>query len=284
MTQAKFIDGRRIAADFLTQIQTRVDRCRERGIRPCLAVILVGDDPASQIYVRNKQKQAERLGIATQERILPVAITDVELHHHIDTLNADSAVDGILLQLPLPTHLDTERAVERLDPSKDVDGFTSVNMGLLVAGRPNFIPCTPQGCMRLLAETQVQVAGKHAVIVGRSRLVGKPLIHLLLQENATVTIAHSKTKNLASIVAQAEILIVAVGKVNCIPGAWIRPGAVVLDVGINRLANGKLSGDVEFAEAHLRAGAITPVPGGVGPMTIACLMHNCVLAAERRGQ
>lgn len=249
---------------------------------PALVVVLVGEDPASQVYVRNKDKAARKAGFEVRTIRLPAETGQGDLLAVIDDLNRDEAVDGILVQLPLPKGLDAEAVVARLDPAKDVDGLTPANVAALWSGEPGLRPCTPLGCMELLAEAGVDPAGKRAVVLGRSMLVGKPVAALLLAQNATVTIAHSRTTELPELCRGAEILVAAVGRAGLVQGDWIRPGACVLDVGINRGADGKLCGDVDFDPARDRAGAITPVPGGVGPMTIAMLLANTVTSAESR--
>jgi methylenetetrahydrofolate dehydrogenase (NADP+)/methenyltetrahydrofolate cyclohydrolase len=282
---ATLIDGTAASRRVLDEVRERVDACVARGRRPTLAVVLVGDDPASQVYVRNKGRRAAEVGIATRDHRLPAeTTTTASLLALVAELGADPEVDGILVQLPLPGHVDSEAVLVAIDPAKDVDGFHPDNLGRLLMGRPRFVPCTPAGCMRLLEEAGVDPRGKRALVVGRSTIVGKPMAQLLLAADATVTIAHSRTTGLPEEVARAEILVAAIGRPRMIRGEWIRPGATVLDVGINRVDDGTLVGDVDFEGARARAGAITPVPGGVGPMTIAGLMHNVVAAAERRGR
>lgn len=280
--KAQLLDGKKCSRALLAEVKVRTEACLERGVTPCLAVVLVGEDPASRVYVRSKTRRAKKCGIATKDHHLCASTTTSELLALVDQLNRDPAVDGILVQLPLPAGVDTDAVLLAIDPRKDVDGFHPDNLGRLVIGQPRFVPCTPQGCMRLLATHPEPISGKRALVVGRSTIVGKPVAHLLLQAHATVTIAHSRTRDLAEEVANADILIAAVGRPNFIRGEWIREGAVVIDVGINRLPSGALTGDVEFEPALERAAAITPVPGGVGPMTIACLLENCVVAARRR--
>ncbi len=250
--------------------------------RPGLAVILTGDDPASQTYVRNKDKAAAQAGINAQTIRLPATTTQAVLLERIEALNADTMVDGILVQLPLPPHIDVPTIVEAVDPAKDVDGFHPVNVGRLASGRPGLVPCTPLGVMRLLAHANVTVAGARALVIGRSAVVGRPLVALLLAADATVTVTHSHTRDIAEECRRAEILVAAIGRPEQVRGDWIRPGATVIDIGINRLPDGRLVGDVAFAKCAAVAGAITPVPGGVGPMTIACLLENTLIAAERR--
>ncbi len=280
---AALIDGKAISRKVLAEVQTRVAACVARGVTPGLAVVLVGEDPASQIYVRNKGRRAAEVGITTRDHRLPAAdTTTTSLLGLIAELNADATVDGILVQLPLPSHIDSEAVLLAIDPAKDVDGFHPDNLGRLMLGRPRFVPCTPAGSMRLIEEAGTDPAGKQALVIGRSTIVGKPMAQLLLAAHATVTVAHSRTVDLPEQVARAEIVVAAVGRPGLVRGEWIRPGATVIDVGINRLDTGKLAGDVDFEGALSRAGAITPVPGGVGPMTIAGLMRNVVVAAELR--
>jgi methylenetetrahydrofolate dehydrogenase (NADP+)/methenyltetrahydrofolate cyclohydrolase len=276
---ARLIDGKAIAAEIRAGVAARV---ASLPYRPGLAVVLVGDDPASLTYVRNKDKAAAQAGIEVQTLRLPENTTRAALLERIEALNADPAVDGILMQLPLPPHIDSAVIVEAIDPAKDVDGFHPVNVGHLASGRPGLVPCTPLGVMRLLAHANVPIGGARALVLGRSALVGRPVVGLLLAADATVTIAHSQTRDLPEECRRADILIAAVGRVELVRGDWIKPGATVIDVGINRGADGKLVGDVAFDECVKVAGAITPVPGGVGPMTIACLLENTVTAAERR--
>jgi methylenetetrahydrofolate dehydrogenase (NADP+) / methenyltetrahydrofolate cyclohydrolase len=288
MTEATILDGNALAQQLLGELSDRVTQARARGVVPCLAVVLVGDDPASQIYVRSKERKAAQAGIETRDHRLLATTQTAELLAVIDELNRDPSVHGILVQLPLPAGIDEQRVLLAVDPSKDVDGFHPDNLGLLMLGTPRFVACTPQGCMRLIAHAGVDPAGKRALVVGRSNIVGKPVAQLLLQANATVTIAHSRTRDLEAEVRRAEILVAAVGRPEIIRGEWIRPGACVIDVGMNRLeqpgaAKPRLVGDVEFAGAAAVAGSITPVPGGVGPMTIACLLANVVDSAERLG-
>ncbi|MEM7158273.1 MAG: bifunctional methylenetetrahydrofolate dehydrogenase/methenyltetrahydrofolate cyclohydrolase FolD [Myxococcota bacterium] len=280
---AAIIDGKAISARVLDEVRVRVEACAARGVTPTLAVVLVGDDPASQIYVRNKGRRAAEVGIATRDHRLPADDTTTEsLLGLIAELNADAQVDGILVQLPLPSHIDSDAVLLAIDPAKDVDGFHPDNLGRLMLGKPRFVPCTPAGCMRLLEEAGCDPAGKRALVIGRSNIVGKPMAQLLLAAHATVTIAHSRTTDLAEEVSRADIVVAAVGRANLVQGEWIRPGATIIDVGMNRLDTGKLAGDVDFEAAKERAGAITPVPGGVGPMTIAGLMRNVVTSAEQR--
>ena len=279
---AELIDGKLIAGRLRAEVALAATALRERGIAPTLAVVLVGDDPASAVYVRNKTKAAREANVDVRDHKLPVTATQVELMALVEQLNRDPIVDGILVQLPLPPQLDSDAVIRALDPAKDVDGLHPTNLGYLAQGRPVFSPCTPKGCMRLLREVNAEVAGARAVVLGRSVLVGKPVALLLANANATVTMCHSKTRDLAAEVRRADIVIAAVGRPEMVKGDWIAEGAIVLDVGINRTADGKLVGDVDFAAAVQRARAITPVPGGVGPMTIACLLENTVEAARRR--
>lgn len=273
---AQIIDGKAIAATVLDDVKTRVDALSRK---PGLAVILVGEDPASKVYVGNKIKACEKTGIRSIEHKLPATSSANEIKSLIENLNADKNIDGILLQLPLPNGLDGDALVQTIAPEKDIDGLTILNAGKLVAGLDGLVPCTPQGSLILLKSVLPDLMGKHAVVIGRSLLFGKPMAQLLLQENCTVTIAHSKTKDLASVVKTADIVIAAVGRPQMVKADWVKPGATVIDVGINRLDTGKLCGDVDFDAVKQVASAITPVPGGVGPMTIACLMQNTLKAA-----
>lgn len=249
---------------------------------PGLAVLRVGEDPASAVYVASKHKRAEKLGFHQRSLHLPDETTQQELLALVAELNADPLIDGILVQLPLPGHVDATAVLDAIDPAKDVDGFHPVNMGLLAQGRPRFVACTPFGCMKLLEAAGVELSGKQAVVVGRSNIVGRPMALLLEQANATVTVCHSRTRDLAAVVGAADIVVAAIGRPRMIQGAWLKQGAVVIDVGINRLPDGTLCGDVDFDSAEPRCAAITPVPGGVGPMTITMLMHNTVTSAELR--
>jgi methylenetetrahydrofolate dehydrogenase (NADP+)/methenyltetrahydrofolate cyclohydrolase len=281
--KARIIDGKAIAQKVRDEVKAEVARfAAEHGRSPGLDVVLVGDDPASAVYTRNKEKAAVEVGLRGRLHRLPGGTSEAELLALVASLSGDDAVDGILVQLPLPKHLREERVLDAVDPRKDVDGLLPLNAGLLATGRPGLVPCTPRGCMRLLAESGTVLQGARAVVVGRSILVGKPVAQLLLAEHATVTMAHSRTKDLAALCREADVLVAAVGKARMIEGSWIKEGATVIDVGINRTADGKLVGDVDFEAAAERAGAITPVPGGVGPMTIACLLENTVIAARAR--
>jgi methylenetetrahydrofolate dehydrogenase (NADP+)/methenyltetrahydrofolate cyclohydrolase len=274
------IDGKAIAADLKAALKTRIVSLQATQRAPGLAVVQVGDDPASTVYVRNKQQACETLGIVSFCHHLPTETTQDALLMLVEQLNQDPHVDGILVQLPLPARIDADAVIEAIAPDKDVDGFHPANLGRLVLGRPTFPSCTPAGVMELLARTGVPIAGRHAVVVGRSAIVGKPMAALLLNAHATVTTCHSRTPDLAAITRQADILVAAVGRAGLITGDMIKPGAVVIDVGMNRNADGKLCGDVEFVGAERVASWITPVPGGVGPMTIAMLMANTVSAYE----
>ena len=276
---ARIIDGKAIAAGLRARLAAQIATL---PFRPGLAVVLVGDDPASAVYVRNKDRAANDVGISVQTIRLPADTSEEELIARVARLNADPAVDGILVQLPLPAHITTQTVVEAVDPAKDVDGFHPLNVGRLASGHPMLVPCTPLGIMRLLAETGIALEGARALILGRSTIVGRPLAMLLMAANATVTVAHSRTRELAAECRRAEVLVVAVGRPDLVRGDWIASGATVIDVGVNRTADGRLVGDVAFSEAAASAGAITPVPGGVGPMTIACLLENTVTAALRR--
>lgn len=286
---ARILDGKSLAATLKAEISERAARfTKETGATACLAAVLVGEDPASQVYVRSKQRECERAGMASQVHRLAADASQQELLDLVARLNADSAVHGILVQLPLPGHMQPTEVLDAIDPLKDVDAFHPENVGLLVQGRPRFLPCTPHGVLHLLARNKIQVSGRSAVVVGRSEIVGKPLSILLGQKNchlggdvvnATVTLCHSRTADLAAVTRSAEILIVAVGKPAAVTGEMIKPGAVVIDVGVNRTEAG-LVGDVEFESARKVAGAITPVPGGVGPLTIAMVLENTLRAAE----
>ncbi len=278
MAETRIIDGKAFAADLLVRLTGEVAAL---GWQPALAVVLVGDDPASQVYVRNKARTTLRVGMKSFESVLPAETPEKELLALIAGLNADPHVHGILVQLPLPGHLDSAAVIAAIDPDKDVDGLHVINAGRLAAGLPGLVPCTPLGCSLLLKDALGDMAGMNAVVVGRSNLVGKPIAQLLLRENCTVTIAHSKSRDLPGICRGADILVAAVGRAEMVRGDWIKPGATVIDVGINRVAEKKIIGDVAFDEALGVAGRITPVPGGVGPMTIACLLQNTLTAAKR---
>jgi methylenetetrahydrofolate dehydrogenase (NADP+)/methenyltetrahydrofolate cyclohydrolase len=280
--RAIHIDGKAVAARVRAEVAVAAAELRAAGAVPTLAVVLVGDDPASAVYVRNKTKAARDANVEVRDHKLPAATTQAELVALVGSLNRDPDVDGILVQLPLPPQIDADAVIGALDPEKDVDGLHPGNLGHLAQGRPRFVPCTPSGCMRLLREVDAGLAGARAVVIGRSMLVGKPIALLLANANATVTMCHSHTRDLADEVGRADIVVAAVGRPELVRGTWIKLGAIVLDIGINRTVDGKLIGDVEFAAAAERARAITPVPGGVGPMTIACLLENTVTAARRR--
>ncbi len=276
---ARIIDGKSIAKELRESLAPRVAALKEQGITPGLTVIVVGDDPASAIYVRNKERACVKLGMNSQVLRFPAETTQEEILNTVRLLNQDDSVHGILVQLPLPRHIDEQAVLRAIDPDKDVDGFHAMNAGRLMNGEPGFVACTPKGVMRLLEVFGVELDGKNAVVVGRSNIVGKPMALLLLQKNCTVTIAHSHTKDLAAVTRSADILVVAVGRAGFITGDMIKPGAAVMDVGINRV-DGKVVGDVDFESAKEVASCITPVPGGVGAMTIAMLMENTVEAAE----
>lgn len=274
------IDGKAIAAKVKEQVAQEVSALKAQGIHPGLAVVIVGDDPASRIYVNNKKKACAACGIYSEEHALPASTTQQELLALIDTLNKKPEISGILVQSPLPAGLDEAAVVEKIDPHKDVDAFHAYNVGKIMQGKYTFLPCTPAGVIELIQSTGIDICGKHCVVIGRSDIVGKPMAMLLLHQNGTVTICHSRTENLEEICRSADILVSAVGKPHFVRGDMVKPGAVVIDVGMNRDENGKLCGDVEFCEAEPKAGYITPVPGGVGPMTIAMLMKNTVAAAK----
>ncbi len=273
---AKLIDGKRISAEIKDELKREVAEWKEKGKKAALAVIQVGNDPASSVYVRNKKRACEYIGIGSLNYELPEETTEAELLDLIAELNAKKEVSGILVQLPLPKHMDEDKVIRAIDPAKDVDGFHPQNVGALVIGQKGFVSCTPAGIIELLKRNDIEIDGKHCVVVGRSNIVGKPMALLMLRENATVTVTHSHTANLKEICKQADILIVAIGKNQFITADYVKEGAVVIDVGIHRDENNKLSGDVKFDEVEPLASAITPVPGGVGPMTIAMLMNNCV--------
>jgi methylenetetrahydrofolate dehydrogenase (NADP+)/methenyltetrahydrofolate cyclohydrolase len=287
MTEAGIIDGKAFAEGLRGRVADNVSTIKStHGVTPGLAVVLVGEDPASQIYTRNKARQTQEAGMNSFEHKLDVETSQHDLLALIDKLNQDQTVNGILVQLPLPPQIDAQSVIAAIDPAKDVDGFHVVNAGLLATGGHGMVPCTPLGCLMLLKDRLGDISGLDAVIVGRSNIVGKPMAALLIRESCTVTVAHSRTRDLPDICRRADILVAAVGRAEMIRGDWIKPGATVIDVGMNRIdtAEGKtkLAGDVNFAEARAVAGAITPVPGGVGPMTIACLLRNTVVAACRQ--
>ncbi len=285
---AKIIDGKVFASDVRVNVAEHVERLKNtHGITPGLAVVLVGEDPASEVYVAAKHKQTVEVGMASFEHKMPADVSEEDLFALIDDLNLDPSVHGILCQFPVPDHLNERRVVARIDPAKDVDGLSVVNAGLLASGEKGLVSCTPLGCLMLLRDQIGNMSGMNAVVIGRSNLFGKPMAQLLLGENCTVTIAHSRTKDLADVCKKADILVAAVGRAEMVQGGWVKPGATVIDVGITRiphpekLGKSKLLGDVDFAGASENAGAITPVPGGVGPMTIACLLANTVTACCR---
>jgi len=278
----KIIDGKAIAAELRKEIADETAGLKSNGVTPGLAVVLVGEDPASRVYVSMKEKACEQAGIFSDEHKLPEETTEAQLLALIDELNKDVRIDGILVQLPLPKHIDEGKVLDAISPLKDVDGFHPYNVGRLATGSPIFQPCTPYGVMKMLEYRDVDLTGKEVVVVGRSNIVGKPVALMCLAKHATVTICHSRTKNLAEQVAKADVVIAAVGQPEMIKGEWIKEGAVVIDVGVNRVGEKKLVGDVEFEAAKARASAITPVPGGVGPMTITMLLYNTVESAKRR--
>lgn len=281
--EARIIDGKAAAAALRAEIGREVAAIKAaRGFVPGLHVVLVGEDPASKVYVASKEKLAVEVGMNSVAHRLPAETTEAQLLAKLAELNADDNVDGILVQLPLPKHINTGSIIDAIDPAKDVDGLHPINAGLLAGGKNGLVPCTPLGCMLLLKQTLPSLSGLDAVVIGRSELVGRPVAQLLLQADCTVTVAHSRTRDLPAVVKRADVVIAAVGRPRMVKGDWIKPGATVIDVGINRLPDGKLAGDVDFAEAVKVAGAITPVPGGVGPMTIACLLKNTLTAFHAR--
>lgn len=279
---ATVIDGKAIAAELRGEIKADTAELVAKGVTPGLAVVLVGEDPASRVYVSMKEKACAEAGIFSDEHKLPVETSEADLLDLIARLNADQRIDGILVQLPLPDHIDESKVLEAISPAKDVDGFHPYNVGRLATGNPLFQPCTPYGVMKMFERTGVDLKGKEVVVVGRSNIVGKPVALMCLAEHATVTICHSRTKDLPAKVAAADVVIAAVGVPEMVKGEWIKPGAVVIDVGVNRVGEKKLVGDVEYDAAFERAAAITPVPGGVGPMTITMLLYNTVVSAKRR--
>lgn len=279
MTQ--LIDGKKISQEIKDELKEKVAELKEQGIEGALAVIQVGSDPASSVYVRNKKRASEYIGIRSESYELPEETTEEELLTLIEKLNKDPKINGILCQLPVPAHMDENKIIRTIAPEKDVDGFHTQNVGALVVGQQGFVSCTPAGVIQLLKRSGIEIAGKNCVVVGRSNIVGKPMALLMLRENATVTICHSRTADLKAVCKQADILIVAVGKPKMITAEYVKEGATVIDVGIHRQEDGKLCGDVDFEQVEPVAGAITPVPGGVGPMTIAMLMNNCVEAMTR---
>ncbi len=276
------IDGKAISAEIREELRSECAAfAKETGILPGLAVIIVGEDPASQVYVRNKKKACEEVGFYSVVHELPEETTQQELNALVDALNADAAIHGILVQLPLPRHLDESEVLLRIDPKKDVDAFHPYNVGKIMIGDYDFLPCTPAGVMALLERSHVEIAGKRCVVIGRSNIVGKPMAMLLLHANGTVTVCHSRTKDLAALTREADILVVAIGRADFVTADMVKPGAVVIDVGMNRRPDGKLTGDVDFASVEPVASAITPVPGGVGPMTITMLLQNTLTAAKK---
>jgi methylenetetrahydrofolate dehydrogenase (NADP+) / methenyltetrahydrofolate cyclohydrolase len=277
---AQILDGKALAAKIRAGVRDKVTQLAQRGIHPGLAVVLAGNDPASRVYVRNKVRACEETGVRSTLFEYDAAVTERQLLERVIALNDDSAVHGTLVQLPLPGHIDSARILEAVSPTKDVDGFHARNLGALLAGAPRVVPCTPAGVMRLIEDAGIPTAGRHAVVIGRSNIVGKPLALLLLQKDASVTICHSKTADLPSLARRADILVAAVGRAKLVSADMVKPGACVIDVGVNRLADGTLCGDVDFAAVRDVAGWITPVPGGVGPMTIAMLLENCLLTAS----
>lgn len=278
--KAQLIDGKLISAEIKAEAAEEAAALKAQGIEPCLAVVLVGDNSASKVYVSNKQKACEAVGIKSVSHVLPGEITEEELLKLIDELNADKSVHGILVQMPVPKHIDDRKVIMAISPDKDVDCFHPVNVGYLHTGAKGFLPCTPAGIIELIKRSGHSIEGKNCVIIGRSNIVGKPVAMLLMQENGTVTICHSKTKDLAGVCRGADIIVSATGKVNTVTADMVKEGAIIIDVGMNRNAEGKLCGDVDFENVKEVAGAITPVPGGVGPMTIAMLMKNCNTAAR----
>lgn len=279
---SNIIDGKLIAQKIKTKIASDAAKLKKSGVIPTLAVILVGENSASKMYVRNKHKACTETGIEARDYTLPQNASEQELLKLVKSLNENPKIHGILIQLPLPSHINEQRLISAIDPGKDVDGFHPMNLGRLMRGEVGLRPCTPLGIVKLIESTGINIEGKDAVIVGRSNIVGKPVAIMLMQKNATVTICHSKTKDISSQIARADILVAAIGKEKFIKGDWVKPGAVVIDVGINRLPDGKIVGDVDFEGASGQARAITPVPGGVGPMTIAMLLSNTVESAKRK--
>lgn len=279
---AKIIDGKAISQDIKDELKSQVANLKSHGINPSLAVVLVGDNPASKVYVNNKKKACEYIGIKSLAYELPEDTTQRELMALINELNASESIDGILVQLPLPKHIDENQIIMAIDPKKDVDCFHPVNVGILNTGGESFLPCTPAGVIELIKRTGIEISGKNCVVIGRSNIVGKPAAAMLIKENGTVTVCHSKTKNMGDICRNADIIVVATGVINTLTADMIKEGAVIIDVGMNRNEQGRLCGDVDYEGCAEKAGAITPVPGGVGPMTIAMLMKNCIYAARTR--
>lgn len=278
---APIINGKQVSQDIRASLREEVEELKKQGLTPGLAVVLVGEDPASQVYVRNKEKACHDLGYYSEVHRLPASASQEELLALVDKLNRQNNIHGILVQLPLPKHIDEKAVIDAISVDKDVDGFHPVNVGNLVIGDDSLLPCTPAGVIELIKRAGVEIAGKHAVVIGRSNIVGKPVSLLLQRENATVTMCHSRTANMKELTKQADILVVAIGRANFVDASYVKPGAVVIDVGMNRLDNGKLAGDVDFDSVKEVSGPITPVPGGVGPMTITMLMQNTLIAAKR---
>lgn len=280
---APIINGKQVSEDIRGSIRVEVERLVKQGLTPGLAVVLVGEDPASQVYVRNKEKACHDLGFYSEVHRLPASTSQEDLLSLVDKLNRQDNIHGILVQLPLPKHINEKSVIDAIAVEKDVDGFHPVNVGNLVIGDDSLLPCTPAGVIELIKRTGIEIAGKHTVVIGRSNIVGKPVSLLLQREHATVTMCHSKTENMKELTKQADILVVAIGRANFVDASFVKPGAVVIDVGMNRLENGKLAGDVDFESVKEVSGPITPVPGGVGPMTITMLMQNTLIAAKRLG-
>ncbi|MBD2847298.1 bifunctional methylenetetrahydrofolate dehydrogenase/methenyltetrahydrofolate cyclohydrolase FolD [Paenibacillus sp. IB182496] len=278
---AQIIDGKQLSGQIREEIKQRAAKLVAQGVKPGLAVVLVGEDPASKVYVGSKEKACQAMGFYSEVHRLPADTTQQQLLSLVELLNAQSSIHGILVQLPLPKHLDEKAVTNAIDPKKDVDGFHPISTGNLVIGDESLVPCTPAGCIALIKQTGQSIEGKHAVVIGRSNIVGKPVAMLLLQENATVTVCHSRTTNMEELARSADILVVAIGRPKAIGKSYVKPGAIVIDVGINRLDNGKLAGDVDYDDVLDTAGYITPVPGGVGPMTITMLLANTLKAAAR---
>ena len=278
---AQLIDGNALSTQLRADVAKRAAALQARGITPGLAVVLVGENPASQVYVRNKVKACQASGVHSVLEHYPATLSEADLLARVHALNQDPSIHGILVQLPVPAHIDANKVIEAISPAKDVDGFHIASAGALMVGQPGFVPCTPYGCMKMLESIGYDLRGKHAVVIGRSNIVGKPMAMLLLQQNATVTICHSGTKDLKAMTLQADVIVAAVGKVNVLTADMVKPGAVVIDVGMNRNAEGKLCGDVDYAGVREVASHITPVPGGVGPMTITMLLVNTLESAER---
>ncbi|MMZ61221.1 Bifunctional protein FolD protein [compost metagenome] len=278
---APLINGKQVSEDVRGALREEVERLNKQGFTPGLAVVLVGEDPASQVYVRNKEKACHDLGYYSEVHRLPASTSESDLLALVDKLNKQDNIHGILVQLPLPKHINEKAVIDAITVEKDVDGFHPVNVGNLVIGDDSLLPCTPAGVIELIKRTGIEISGKHAVVIGRSNIVGKPVSLLLQRENATVTMCHSRTANMKELTKQADILVVAIGRANFVDASYVKPGAVVIDVGMNRLDNGKLAGDVDFESVKEVSGPITPVPGGVGPMTITMLMQNTLIAAKR---